>query len=377
MRKFLILVFALSLTTPAWGALQEIIENYRGIRSLGMGGVFATTGIYDEALFGNPAMQLEDPNWRLSLLDITLETDTNLISDYSKINSARTASGSGVPQQIANSGLAGRPEHERLTLLMPAFYSPHFFGQDTSFAIGLLVNEQATLILNQDASVDVQAMVGIGPNFGVAHRFLDGMLDVGFNGHFLYRMAGDPSINAASFLTGQKIALSSIAGQGLGLDFDLGAYYKLPFAVPFFKRLSVGASLNNILQSRYQIASSALASNVHGTVFGNDRTGALGVRGDMPDCLFMRDNLFSIEFQNIGTTQSLASFWKKLHMGGETHVTGILFVRGGINEGYLGGGLGLDLPLFKFDVATYGEELGANTGRLEDRRVAARFALDL
>ena len=377
MRILTLSLLALLLTSQAF-ATEEVMRIYKGVRSLGMGGVVTTTGRYDESFFGNPATQLEDESWKLSILSVTAEANTHFLSDASKVSAVKSAGGTDAIQKISDSGLVGKNEHTRLTIIAPGFYSPHFFGENTSLAFGLLVDEQTDLMLRGNADVDAQALVDIGPNFGVAHKFLDGALDVGVNGHLLYRLSGDPTLNATSFLAGQKLSLNSVAGQGIGVDFDLGAYYKLPWAIPFFKKVSVGGSLNNMLQSTYRVAGSTVIKSIVGSPFGNDRTASLGVRADLPDFLLTSDSLVAIEFQDIGTTRRLSSFWKKLHMGAETHLlVKLLSVRAGFNEGYVAAGVGLDLPLFKFDVATYGEELGANTGQIEDRRIIARISLDI
>ncbi|MBI3543195.1 MAG: hypothetical protein HY075_07975 [Deltaproteobacteria bacterium] len=378
MRKFLIPILLLCTATQAWG-VEEVMHTYRGVRSLGMGGIVTTSGLYDEALFGNPAMQLEDPNWKLTILGLTAEANAHFISDTKKVTDIKNASGTGVVQKVADADLAGRNEHYRVSLLVPGFYSPHFFGDNTSFAFGLLIDNQTNLMLRSNSDVDLQALVDVGPSFGVAHKFLDGNLNVGANAHIMYRVAGDPSYNISDFVGGQKIGVKDIAGQGIGFDFDLGAYYKLPFDPPFFKKISVGGSLNNLLQSTYRVAGKTLISSIKGTAFGNDRTASLGARADLPDLFVLSDTFYSLEWQDIGTTRRAASFWKKMHMGAETHLSflKLMAVRAGFNEGYISAGLGFDLPILKIDIGTYGEELGANTGRIEDRRIAAKISFDI
>ena len=68
---------------------------------------------------------------------------------------------------------------------------------------------------------------------------------------------------------------------------------------------------------------------------------------------------------------------KRTHLGAETKLTRIFSIRAGLNQGYLTAGLGIDLPVVKVDLATYGEELGGNAGVLEDRRLMFRLALEL
>ncbi|MEW6056938.1 MAG: hypothetical protein AB1540_10020 [Bdellovibrionota bacterium] len=380
MKKKIIFAFGLTmfLAQPSW-ALEEIMKNYRGIRSLGMGGVVTTTGLYDESLFGNPATSLQNPTWKLSLLNVTAEANTNFLEDFNKVSKASSESGTGVISKISDEGIAGRNEHSRLTMLMPAFYSPHFFSENTSFSIGLLFNLQTNIMLHQNVVVDTQTIADVGPNVGIAHRYtlFDSPLDVGINLHGIYRLAGDKSLRATSFLAGQKISLSEVAGQGLGIDGDVGVFYKLPFEPPFFKAISVGASINNVAGSEYRVAFKDIVKKATGAPPVNDRSFNMGVRADLPDALIFTDNLFAIEMQNIGELQYQASFFKRIHFGGETHLTRFLAFRAGLNQGYVGAGVGINLPLFKFDVATYGEELGSNAGQLEDRRVLVRVALEI
>lgn len=372
-----ILVTLLLAANPAW-ALEEIMKNYRGIRSLGMGGVVTTTGRYDESLFGNPATGAENPESRLSILEITGEANDNFISDVSDINAARSAGGTEILSKLADKGLVGKVEHTRLTFIAPGYYNPTLFGENTGFSAGLLVNSQTSLQLHADATLDAQALLDVGPAFAVTHKLLDGNLDLGIQLQGLYRLAGDPSYRATDFLAGQKISLSSIAGQGVGIDTSIGAYYKLPFAVPFFKQIGLGASFNNLMQSTYRVTGRELVGSVRGNPPNNDRTANAGVNAVLPDALVFTDSTFAIEMQNMGTTRRQASFFKKLHFGGETHLFGdLLAVRAGFNQGYVGGGLGLDLPVVDLDFATYGEEMGALTGTLQDRRFAFRLSFNI
>jgi hypothetical protein len=132
-------------------AVEEIIKHYRGIRSLGMGGVVTTTGRYDEALFGNPATQMEDEDWKLTLLGLTAEGNLNIFSDFKKVTDVRNASGAGVLTAVSDKGLIGRNEHMRMSIMLPAYYNPKLFGENTGFAAGLLFNTQNNIMLRSNA----------------------------------------------------------------------------------------------------------------------------------------------------------------------------------------------------------------------------------
>lgn len=362
-------VVALFLVTQNSWALEEIMKNFRGARSLSMGGVFATTGIYEESLFGNPAMQPEAPTWKLSLLNFTAEANDNMITDFSEVRQVTRAQGNDVMTKVADKGLAGKNEHYRLTVL-PGFYSPRFFGEDTSFSFGILVNNQTNLMLRSHAEIEMQSVLDAGPAFGVAHRFLDGSLNVGVNLRAIYRLSVDRVLGIADFTqSGKKLNFQSLGAQGVGIDGDLGTLYKLPFTARFIKGVSVGASLNNFLQSHYVDFGREVVAKVRGQPPRNNRTVNTGVRADFPDLFLFKNTLFAIEFQDVGSTNKLTSTAKKIHAGTETTMFGFLALRAGLNQGYITGGLGFDLPLVKINVATYGEELGSNAGQLEDRRV--------
>jgi hypothetical protein len=192
----------------------------------------------------------------------------------------------------------------------------------------------------------------------------------------IYRIGGDPTLRASDFLTGKKLELTSIGGQGVGVDGDIGTLYKIPFELPV-ARFSVGAALNNFLATKYNYAGTGIIKKINTLPTPNDRTVSAGLRTDFTDVLVFSKSVVALEMQNLGPTRVKASMWKKVHMGGETRILSILAVRAGLNQGYYTAGLGVDLPLIKLDVATYGEELGAVAGQLEDRRYVVRLCLDI
>ncbi|HRK01357.1 MAG TPA: hypothetical protein PLH57_01715 [Oligoflexia bacterium] len=363
-------------TTPAFGSLNEIMKTYRGLRSLGMGGVAFTTGMYDEALFANPAMASEHPESRIEILSPTFEANTNLISNFSAVNDIKGSSGASAISKIADEGIAGENMHFRFTGLF-GYYSPKLFGENTGFSFGLLTNLQANIMLRADADVDSQAYLDAGPNFGVSHLLMNGKLALGANLRAIYRLASNKTIRATEFLGGTKLSLSSIGGQGMGIDGDLGALYKMMDVHSFFKNLWFALSLNNVAQSTYRVAAKDLVSSVKTSPPRNNRTINTGVRTDLPDAWILSGNIFAIEVQDIGSLIYHSSFWKRLHIGGETKLTRVVSFRGGLNQGYLAAGFGFDLPVLNVEVATYGEEMGTNTGIHEDRRIALRLGVEI
>jgi hypothetical protein len=67
---------------------------------------------------------------------------------------------------------------------------------------------------------------------------------------------------------------------------------------------------------------------------------------------------------------------KKVSVGAELELL-VFNLRAGLNQGYIAAGFGMDFGLFKFDVATYGVELGVYAGQQQDRRYMAQMSMEL
>lgn len=373
LRSFFTAVFVLSVFSLSARAQEEQIRLYRGIRSMGMGGVVTTTGDYAEALFGNPARHSEAENAKLSIFDLTASANDKLISTAK--DTSKLSGGSGSSTIAKASDLIGKNQHARVDYLT-AYYNPRLFG-DLGFALGLLVSTQANLVVHYTTDIGTQFVTNAGPNAGFSHRFLEDKLSLGVNLHALYRVATDGRVSAIDFLTGSKgLKVKDLADQGMGLDADLGAYYFVPLDIRTFK-LGLGASLNNVLQSHYRNWNPDFVKGLGHNPPASDRLLNLGARVDMSDAWILREPLVAFELQDIGATSKRYSFFKRVHFGGEAKLTRLFALRAGMNQGYACGGFGLNLPLLKIEAATYGEELSGNAGVLEDRRYMLRLALEL
>lgn len=367
-----LLVLAAASVLPAH-ALEENPRLFRGIRSQGMGGLITTTGNYSEALFGNPARHSAVDAWKLSILDLTAETNTTFLTTQSEFTQLRTASGAGTISSASK--LIGKNEHAALQLLLGAYYDPNFIG-DLGFAFGFYTRAHTNISINYTTDLDTQTMVDLGPNLGASYKLLDGNLFVGMNLRLLYRVSVDGTINSLSFLTGSKLTLQNFGNQGMGFDGDIGGYYHLPFELTW-TRMSVGLSINNIFRSSYNTYPMALLSGLGNRPINNDRLINMGLRLDFPDHWIFAAPILAIEIQDIGDASKEMSIPKRTHIGGEAKLSRVFALRAGLNQGYPTFGVGVDLPVVKLDFATYGEELAGNSGRREDRRLMFRMAFEL
>ncbi len=339
---------------------------------MGMGGVVTTTGNYGDALFANPARHSEVEESKLSLIDINLEANTNLITNARNVSNLKGGSGGSTIAKASD--LIGQNQHFRMDYLL-GYYNPHFIA-NSGFAFGLLVDAQTNMTIHSTTDLDSQLVAQVGPNVGISHRFLDDTLSLGINTHVLYRAANDDTISVLDFLSGSKgLKLKDLAAEGAGIDADIGAYYFIPWDIEFMK-LSFGGSVNNVLKTHYSNFHPALVSGLGKNPPAADRLFNVGSRLDFIDFFLLKESLLAFEVQDIGDSAKKYSIYKRLHLGGETKLLKFLILRGGLNQGYYCAGVGLNLPLLKIDLATYGEELSANAGGVEDRRYMLRLALE-
>jgi hypothetical protein len=372
--KTLLKISAVSLlvmTCNSAHAYDQIIRPYQSVRSSGMGGTFETTGLYDQNFFGNPARATANPVWRVTLLDPMVETDTSAISHVSAV----TGSGNTV-QKIAET--AGSDNHLRIQTTMPAYYLPVNDDVDRkwAFAVALITSEQIDFGLSNNFEVDTQAFIDIGPAVTYAHTFLDDdSLSIGVTGHFIYRLSSRSPYTIADLLRGTSFSPSQVGGEGTNLDFDLGVMKKLPWT-PLNCDISVGGAVDSVLGGTFG------GTLVHPVNAPNSPTpmyrsfgGGVSIHRDT--LFFLRDAVAALETSDIGTRNEYGSFYRTLHMGMEARFASIFLGRVGINQGYFAAGVGIDLSVLTIEAATYGEELGLNTGDMQDRRYALRVALQL
>ncbi len=346
-------------------ALSQIIRPYQSVRSAGMGGVRITTGQYDENFFGNPARVSANPSWRVQLLDPMFETTASSIAAISDV-----VGSDNVYQSVSSN--AGTNIHGRIQFAFPALYIPRLGSM--SYALGLIMSTQFDVDLRRSYQIDSTAISDIGPAFTIARTFLDDKLSVGATAHATYRVASKEGYSIIDFLQGVSLSPLQSGGDGAHLDFDIGSTYVLPWAKPLEFDLIAGVSMNNLLGGNYKNLGLSFLNQASNPP-SQPRTLNFGISAQRAEFLMLSDLMLALEFTDIGNNPD-GSLFKLIHFGGEFRF-GILRPRFGLNQGYLCAGLGLDLKVLQLDVATYGEELGLNTGTLQDRRIALRFALGI
>lgn len=354
-------LLALISAHGAW-ALEPIPHTYQSVRTSGMGGVHLTTGLYEENFYGNPARATENPAFRFTLIEPTFELNSGTVTTVGKI----TGGDGDTLKKISNT--AGTNNHGRIQMSNFSLYFPPSDRLGTAFAVGLVTATEFDVALRRSYDANVGAVAESGVNFTVAQQLMENRaLSVGLNGHYRYRFTTTPDYGLIDMI--RRAPFQS--GGGAGLDFDLGATYRLPVEFRDW-RLTTGASIQNLLGAKY---TQATTGNLAGGAPGPNRAFGLGISASRPELWKFTNALVAFEINDIGNNPG-ASLFRTLHLGGEARY-GVLIPRLGINQGYLCAGLGLDLRFMTLDLATYGEEMSLNAGGLEDRRYALKLAFQI
>lgn len=361
-------LFALASTLSSAWALDPIIRPFQSVRGAAMGSVKITTGEYVENFFGNPARATSNPNRKFSIFDVSAESNQDTPTHIKKLI------GGGDDMATKLAATTGKNLHGRLQTTFPAVYIPNLSGGKWSFDIGLIHSTQFDVDIRRSYQLNPLFTADIGPAVTVARKFLENdALSVGITTHATYRLATKRNYSLIDFVQSGSLKIEDIAGDGAHLDFDVGATHTINWK-PKGWVFQSGVAVGNVFGGNYTSIPFKMKKITHRPV-PQPRTVGLGISARQRELWKFTDFVGAIELTDIGNNPN-GSWMRLLHIGTEVRF-GVLRPRFGINQGYLCGGLGLDLRFFQLDLATYGEEMTLNPGGWEDRRYAARIAFEI
>jgi hypothetical protein len=372
MKKNLFLISTTSLLAAVSAEARtydNIIRPYTSARADGMGGVRYTTGQFDENFFGNPAKTSDNPHWRLDIINLTFEVNSGSIANLGKL----TKSGDTI-QNVAST--AGTNNHIRIQEIIPAFYTPHFFDARNSFAVGLIHSTQADIGLRKNMSLEPDVFTDLGPAVTFSRKFMhDESIAVGVTAHYVYRLATLGNFSTIDYIKGSNFSSwKDHAGEGADADADLGMRHNIHW-LPDGWQLQDAFTINNVKGGKYDQKVS-LVSGDQPAPISQPRTYNAGLAARKPGFLGFTSSTFAFEVQDIGNNSG-GSLFRLLHLGGELGIKDYIFLRAGVNQGYLTAGVGFDLPILKLDLSTYGEEMSLNAGGQEDRRYVLHLGFSI
>lgn len=401
-----IAIAILGLAALSFSMAQTTLSNVeaKDARTMGYGGAFTTLTTGYDSLFGNPA-SFASSKGQLTIADFAawgyvrptqenLDSINALIPEFSKDSMdigliANTAEG-----LIAENGLG-------------AGFSTGLGFTGRGIGIGVYVVGEAvasgTDILSSKLTSTIQVNTVFG--FGIPLIKLGGLnLNLGADVRPFVRMDDDGTwlvndiLGALMNPGDQEASDAAIAAlkaepvnMGFGLAMDIGAQFSLgPLAAgitlrditPTYMNVTEATTLGDFLSDP------SAAMNADGADFVIDPVIAVGASfrpaliksilepGIYAEIKMPFSELDSIQAE-VADLQSGGAAWNFVHVGADLRLFTILDVRAGLNQGYVCGGLGLNLFLVELDAAFFGQELGLYPGEEGRWGVSVQAAVHL
>jgi hypothetical protein len=332
---------------------------YETARSLAMGGASVAVADDQQALFSNPAgigMQSEKSYSFLNGF-VAKNDDYDEVDDkISVLNSADNAGSRNT--NLANMrqivGKTGWQSFSNLAYYIGAqgFAMAAYYRETENFA----VKNPVSPYLMAEIEKDTLLSGSIARPFNEPHNLFSDRATGwwGATMKFVSRKAADKTYYARDFAALDSAIVKNANLSGATLDFDVGALWQLnnPW------KPTIGVFAGNLLSSEF---SSEIGNLKRQFAFGASFRPLTGPPERNEKLLL------ALDYRDEGNDKAAMT---KIRMGLEARITSNLYVQTGIRSGYLTGGASLRWQDWRFQFATYAEELGKNPGDDEDRRYA-------
>jgi hypothetical protein len=347
--KPLLLFLALS----GFAAQAEMMTINSTARALGMGDAYMGLADDSSSLFYNPAGLARVSGLNLKIFG--LRAGASGMEAYEKIKDLNGDDDEGYANALRE------------------LYGEHVWsgvGGETSFTmpmIGFAVYNHLDALIQVDNPVYPEIYTSVVNDYGYVLGFgvpIAPVFHLGANFKYVKR-SGARVPYGASFVADldPDAIYDNVTRWGKGYGVDLGANFVIP--APFFSAVLSGTWKN--------VGEMAFKSNDPNTNIPSEKNDvSVGVALSFDTPLLSVSPAVDVRYLNREDLQ----LTRKLNFGIEIGVP-LLDIRGGFHEGYYTAGAGVNLGLFQVDVATYGVELGAYPGQIEDRRYVVEFSMEL
>ncbi len=354
--KKTIALAALSLAVAAPSMSAELNNFFKSTRAMGMGNAFTAVSNDGTALFYNPAGLNKMETFNFAIINPYIDVGQNLIDAKSDVDDTDLNSNTELADLLKK--YVGESFH-----VSTGFY-PYFAKKNFAFAVLGKTDVTLTPHTPSNPRLEIDAKASVSGHLGFAMGFLENdALSVGLGGKFVH-MEGLSNIYTVAEMTadGFEDRVKDDMAKEQGFGADIGAIYTMPvFFHPAF-----GVSIQNALEPD------------------------LGDAGEMPTTVNLGVSATE-KFADDWITLTLAADYvditnqlsndddvtKRLHAGMELWLSKRLALRAGMSQGYFTAGATLNLWLVNLDYATYAEELGVESGTVEDRRHVIQLSIGL
>jgi hypothetical protein len=338
----------------------ERYEFFNGIRSLGMGGAAVAVVNDETALISNPAALGKLRDYFITVVDpelsIGAETQAVIGSDITAFMDPQDT--------LAKINAAPKRRLHQRAQLFPSIVVPNFgFGLFAKYETNAYLNDAATAF-NFEYTNDLAAV------FGFNLRFFDGRLKIGVNARGVNRtqvMRDDILPNATG------LTIDNLAKEGFGVASDAGIIMTAPW-----KLLPTLAVVYRDVGTTHYTMNKGF---MHTTTERPDATpptldAAIAIfpilanKTRMTFTVEMRDIMKRLEPEPTFVDDPI----RRTHGGIEFNFSDTFFLRGGMNQNYWTAGMELAVFNSQIQIASYGEEVGTEAVKKEDRRYVGKFA---
>jgi hypothetical protein len=353
----------------------------RKVRNLGMGNVgVAIRGTADSSPFYNPAGLNDVEKGRFQFLSFTGEVSADALSLVQDVKDLlddvdaqdNTADKIRIYDQFLKDNT---PNFKHVRFTMDIFNYAR-----KNFATGLLLDERFDAAFRDlsNPRMEVQNLGDVAAYVSGAHDFWDKLLQVGVTLRPTVRFSLDEADEQISFAdvvgtdpdgdSPLENKLENIKRKRFGVGADLGMKSNLGF--PIIKSLPGYDFLKPSIGFTWQ----DIGTPNFGGAPDNKQSMSVGIAVH-PDFGILK-NTVALDIRDLNRDQD---FLHHLHFGIESMIDWALSfgIRGGLNQGYLTGGLTIDLWAVKLDAAVYYEEVGVVTSKDSDMRWAATISFNI
>lgn len=345
-------LFILAILGAANARAAEIFEYRRPIQAMGTGGVYLPWVEDVDAPMWNPALLAtnDEMSWKIAEVGVGAN-GMDLFQTY------QTVRDSGCSGTACYDQYYGKPIRASY-FGSSSFVMPHW--GITAYMAGQL---EGTLHSPAFPAFDMTFLSDYGFVSGVGFGLAPG-LSGGVSLKRISRWGGHQDLSLSTITAGSSF-VDDFNQRGTAYGIDLALMYSTPKDAPL--RITAVSTWQDIGSTAFLIDSGAASAPER---IQDNLSLGVGTIMDLPGLDFKT----GIEYRHINMQGE--QLGKKLHIGTELGLP-LIDLRAGLNQGYPTLGIGMNLFLFRLDVASYSEEVGAYPGQTPSQRIDASLSFSL